>query len=92
LVLQYKKSLLLFGKSSANKITKFYPYSFDQVSGFHNLLLAYWYHCHLISRASHCRGLRAQDSGIDHLSFDNSEVRIQGRSNLGGYECLPEDL
>lgn len=34
----------------------------------------------------------AQDSGIDHVSFDNSEVRIQGRSNLGDYECLLEDL
>ncbi len=34
----------------------------------------------------------AQDSGIDQVSFDNSEVRIQGRSNLGEYECLLADL
>lgn len=34
----------------------------------------------------------AQDSGIDQVSFDNSEVRIMGRSNLGEYQCLLVDL
>lgn len=36
--------------------------------------------------------MSAQDSGIDQVNFDNSEVRIQGRSNLGEYECLLVDL
>ena len=34
----------------------------------------------------------AQNSGIDKVSFDNSEVRILGKSNLGDYECLLADL
>lgn len=42
--------------------------------------------------ASPGAGLRGQDSGIDQVSFDNSEVRIQGKSNLGEYECLLVDL